>query len=163
MSPASLAMWIENTAVSRAVAESGWLFPALESLHVIALTLVVGSISIVDLRLLGLSSRHRPALEIAAAVLPLTWAGFGVAVVTGTLMFTAQPTHYLANPYFLGKFVLLGVAGVNMAAFQLLLAPRLGVAGGLGPPSIPVRLSAGLSLVIWISVVAFGRWIGFSV
>lgn len=160
---ADLPAWLEATPFSLAMAESAWLFPAAESAHVIALTLVVGSISIVDLRLLGVASRRRSAPELAAAILPLTWVAFAGAVVTGALLFAAKPTSYLANPFFLGKLALLALAGLNMAAFHLLLARRLDGASGHTPPPLPVRISAGLSLSLWVAVVGFGRWIGFSI
>jgi hypothetical protein len=163
MSVIALAQWIETTPLSLAVAESDWLFPALESTHVAALALVVGSISIVDLRLLGLASRGRSPTELGAAALPLTWIGFGFAVATGVLMFLAKPTSYLANPFFLIKIGLLALAGLNMAAFHVAFAGNLAGAGAHLPPPPAVRVSAALSLLLWVSIVACGRWIGFTI
>jgi len=157
-----LAQWLESTPVSLVIAESDWLFPALESAHVIALALVVGSIAIVDLRLMGLALLNRPATELAARVLPVTWAGFGVAVMTGFLMFAAKPTSYLANPFFIGKFALLGAAGLNVLVFHNVLQHRLAGPAALAPPPLAIRASAAASLSLWVAIVAFGRWIGFA-
>ena len=157
----ALALQVEATPLSLAIAESDWLFPALESAHVAALALVVGSISIVDLRLLGLASKRRAPDELTAAVLPLTWAGFAVAATSGLLMFAAKPTSYLENPFFLGKLALLAAAGLNVALFHLVLGRRLASVGP-GALPVPIRISAGVSLTLWVAIVAFGRWIGFS-
>jgi hypothetical protein len=157
----TLALQVEATRLSLAIAESDWLFPTLEAAHVAALALVVGSISIVDLRLLGLASRRRAPEELAAAVLPLTWIGFAFAATSGLLMFAAKPTSYLANPFFIGKLALLAAAGLNVALFHLVLGRRLASVGRDLLP-VPIRISAGVSLTLWVAIVAFGRWIGFS-
>lgn len=157
MSLESFALWLSETPLSIALTDSEWAFPALESLHVIALTLVVGSIGVVDLRLLGLASRERDAAELIRAVLPLTWVAFAVALVTGLLLFSANPISYAANFYFLAKLGLLMVAGLNMVLFHVLAHRHLANPRALGP-----RLSGGVSLVLWVTIVTFGRWIGFT-
>lgn len=163
MSLDTLAQWVETTPLSLAIAESEWIFPSLESAHVIAVALVVGSIAILDLRLLGVASRGRSAAELAEAALPLTWTGFVFAVASGVLMFAAKPTSYLGNPFFLIKLALLAAAGLNMLMFHGLIERQLHAAGPLAPPPAAVRVSAALSLSLWVAVVAFGRWIGFTI
>jgi len=159
----ALALKIEETPLSLAMAESAWLFPTVESLHVIGLTLVVGSIAIVDLRLLGLASRSRAPQELFRAALPVTWGAFLVAAITGLLLFAAKPTSYLGNPFFLAKIALLALAGLNMAAFHRVLEPQLAGAPGGPAASVGVRVAAGTSLALWTAIVVCGRWIGFSI
>jgi hypothetical protein len=155
--------WLRNTPLSTAIRESDWIFPSIESAHVIAFVVVVGSITVVDLRLLGLASRRRRADELASRLLPLTWTAFVLAATTGGLLFVAKPVTYAANGFFLGKMVLLVLAGLNMAAFHLLVWRRLiGVPAG-APEPIGARISGALSLALWIGIVACGRWIGFTV
>lgn len=157
MSLESFAIWLSETPLSIALTDSEWAFPALESVHVIALTLVVGSISIVDLRLLGLRAKERSAADLIRAILPITWIAFLVAGLTGVLLFTANPISYAANFYFLGKLLLLALAGLNMGLFHLFGHRRLAEAGALAP-----KVSGGISLLLWITIVTFGRWIGFT-
>src|SRR5262249_32679174 len=88
---------VEATRLAEFIRESEWAFPAIESTHVIALALVIGTISIVDLRLLGLASTNRAYSELATQVLPWTWGAFVLAVISGTLMFISQPQAYLGN------------------------------------------------------------------
>jgi len=163
MTLAALTTWLEATPLSQAIAESAWLFPTIESVHVIALTLVVGSISVVDLRLLGWASRDRPAGALIRSIVPVTWGAFALAATSGVLLFTGKPSSYAANPFFLGKLALLALAGLNMAGFHLLLGGRLeGLTGTVRAPA-PIRASATASLLLWVGVVALGRWIGFTI
>jgi len=145
--------------LSTAIAESDWIFPMIESLHVIAITLVVGSIIVVDLRLIGVAARTRPLAAFTAQFLPITWCAFALAALTGGLMFLAKPVSYAGNIFFLAKLLLLLAAGLNMAAFHLFVErpAHQGRADGAA------RLSGLASLTIWIGVVALGRWIGFTI
>jgi len=154
--------WLQATPISTTIRESDWVFPAIESVHVIAFVIVVGSILVVDLRLLGLASRRRSAEDLTRQLLPLTWLAFAVAAAAGLLLFAAKPVTYTANTFFLSKLVLLALAGVNMAAFHLFVHKRLvGVAPG-APEPIAAKASGLFSLALWIGVVACGRWIGFT-
>ena len=88
---------LEMTPVALFVAESSWAFPTIESLHVLFIVLVVGSIAVVDLRLLGLASVNRSVTNVSADVLPITWISFGLAAVTGLLIFCSRATDYAEN------------------------------------------------------------------
>ena len=92
------------------------LFPVIESVHVLAICLVVGSILVVDLRLLGLASIHRPVSRVTSGILPLTWSAFAVA--SGGLLFISNATKYLENDYFVAKIFLICAAGLSMAIFH---------------------------------------------
>ena len=157
MSLQDFAQRLSETKLSEALTDSTWAFPAIESVHVIAITLVVGSIAIVDLRLLGWASRGRDARELIRSILPVTWSAFALALATGSLLFVANPISYAANFYFLGKMALLLVAGLNMALFHAFSHRHLSREGAVLP-----KLSGGASLTLWITIVAFGRWIGFT-
>jgi len=145
--------------LSTAIAESDWLFPTIESLHVIAITLVVGSIIVVDLRLIGVAATNRPLGAFTAQFLPITWTAFALAALTGSLMFLAKPVSYVGNVFFLSKLALLLAAGLNMAAFHLFVERRAHQGQALGA----TRVFGLTSLTIWIGVVALGRWIGFTI
>src|SRR5580704_19257962 len=110
--------WLEGTSPAIAISESSWLFPGIESVHVLAIALVVGSITMVDLRLLDLNLRERSVGELIAEVLPWTWTSFAVAVCTGALMFSSNATHYWGTVPFRLKMLLLVLAGVNMTVFH---------------------------------------------
>jgi hypothetical protein len=154
--------WLESTRLAEFIRESEWAFPTIESVHVIALALVVGTIAIVDLRLLGLASTNRSYTGLSREVLPWTWACFGLAVITGSLMFISQPVGYFGNLAFRCKIVLLCLAGINMLVFQLITGR--GASEWRQEHAVPLvgKIAASLSLALWIAVVFVGRWIGFT-
>ena len=161
MSELSVFEWLQATSMATAIRESTWLFPTIETLHVLALALVVGSIVMVDLRLLGLANRNRAVSSVLAEILPWTWAGFAVATTSGLLLFSSAAMRYSGNALFVLKMGLLLLAGVNMAVFHLMTQRSLAQwdAGAFTPAS--ARASAAVSLSLWISIVALGRWVGF--
>jgi hypothetical protein len=162
MSLQQLIAFFEDNGVADSIRENDNLFPLIESIHVLAISLVVGSILAVDLRLLGLAWMTRPASRVTNGILPLTWCAFIAAVVSGGLLFISNATKYLANGCFVAKMILIAIAGVNMLAFHLVGArdqPRWD--NDIGPP-LKARFAGGLSILLWIVVVSCGRWIGFT-
>jgi hypothetical protein len=154
-------LWLEHTPPAIAISESSWLFPGIESVHVIAITLVVGSITMVDLRLLGINLRERPVGELIAEVLPWTWASFAVAVCSGSLLFSSNATKYWGIVPFRVKMLLLALAGLNMLVFHATIHRSVHMWGGQPNSPWPAKISGGLSLALWVGVVTMGRWIGF--
>jgi hypothetical protein len=154
---------IEGTGLAQAIAESETMFPWIECVHVLAITLVVGSIAIVDLRLIGFASRDHAITRITKDVLPLTWAAFLVAAITGALLFMSKAMTYGHNFYFQGKLILLVFAGINMVVFHVLVSrdvERWGATPHTTP--LPAKIAGMCSLCLWVAVVVFGRWIGFT-
>lgn len=154
---------LQDTRIATEVRENGALFPWIEGAHVLALTLVVGSISVVDLRLMGLASRDRSVARTTAAVLPITWCAFALAVLTGGLLFASNAITYAHNGYFQAKLALIGLAGLNMAAYHLVLGRGAQAWQTAAMTPRRARLVGAVSLALWIGVVACGRWIGFTI
>jgi len=111
--------WLQATSVAVAIRESRWLFPAIETLHVLATVMVVGTIAMLDLRLLNLASRDRSVREVSADVLPWTWTCFLCAATTGALLFSSDALKYYGNLPFRIKMLLLLLIGANTALFEL--------------------------------------------
>ena len=153
--------WLEATPLGTTITESEWLFPTIETVHVLALTLVFGSIAFLDLRLLGLANRNRGVVSLTGETLPFTWFGFVIAAITGALLFVSAATKYYANMPFRIKLVLLALAGVNMIVFHLL--GYRSVAGWVHARQTPraAKIAAVLSLLLWSGVLIAGRMIGF--
>ena len=155
--------WLQTTQVASAIGENEILFPWIESVHVLAIVLVVGTIWIVDLRLLGFASLDLTVRRVMRDVIPYTWGAFGVAALTGSLMFSSDAVHYAHNRMFQVKLLLLALAGLNMALFHLIGVrdiARWDKVDGRAP--IAARAAAAISLLLWIGVVAMGRGIGFT-
>jgi cytochrome c556 len=153
---------LEETGLARGIRDSLYIFPILEALHVMALSVVFGTIMIVDLRLLGVASIQRPFARMSSELLAITWGAFAVAALTGTLLFMTNARVYADNTSFRLKMVLVVLAGINMALFHSTAGRTVGrwerdrAAPGIG------RVTATLSLTLWIAVIFAGRVIGFT-
>ena len=124
--------------------------------------MVYGSIAMVDLRLIGLTSRDSVVSKLSAEVLPYTWTAFGLAAITGSLMFVSKAAVYFYNWAFDLKMLCLALAALNMLVFNIGALRRV-AAWDLDMPPPPAARTAGvLSLILWSGVIVFGRWIGFS-
>jgi hypothetical protein len=153
---------LQDSSIPTAIREGESLFPWVECVHVLALSVVIGSIALVDLRLLGVASRDRSVAQTTDAVLPVTWTAFVFALMTGGLLFASNATVYAHNSYFQIKMTLIALAGINMTVFHLFV--NHGVAGWHTPELTPLRarFTGALSLCLWIAIAACGRWIGFT-
>lgn len=155
---------ITGTPVGIFMSQNEIAFPIAESIHVIGVALVFGTIALVDLRLLGLFRGGSSAKEITKGLLPWTWVGFALAVITGLLMFSSNAPSYWANTPFKLKMVALALAGINMLVFELITARSMARwdHDSVARPT-SVRAAGLLSLSFWIGVVVLGRWIGFTI
>ena len=151
--------WLQALPLSEHIGFTWW-FPFLESIHVLAIGLVVGSIFMVDLRLLGLAALRYPASRITRELVPWTWAAFSVAAVTGFGLFMTRPTAYVENPAFQIKFLLLPLAAINMGVFQF--RTMRGIVDWDTQHTTPTeaKVAGALSLLLWVGVLLAGRWTG---
>jgi hypothetical protein len=151
---------LEGSAVGTAMRDSLWLYPAVETIHLLGLATVVGCAAAFDLRLLGVS-RHLPARATARHLLTFARAGFVVAAGSGALLFSADATAIAANPAFRWKLALIAIAGLNALRFHL--GPFRAAEGwdrGL-PTPLPARIAAVISLTVWAGAVTAGRLIAY--
>lgn len=160
MSLAAMLTWLEHRPFAIAIAESTWLFPITETVHVLALTVVIGAVAMMDLRLLGVGNKDRPVSDVISSSLPWAWTAFGVAFVAGSMMFCSKAVSYAANVPFRIKMVCLLLAAINMMVFHLFTARGM-ASWDEGPPPLGARIAAAFSLALWVVIVATGRWIGF--
>jgi hypothetical protein len=162
VSVTSILEWLQATGVAVQIRDSLYAFPLLESVHVIGLALVFGTIAILDLRLLGVASTNRAVSRILADVLTWTWLAFAVTAATGGLMFITNAVVYFNNTFFRAKMILLVLAGLNMPVFELTARKTMAQwdSDRAAPPI--GRAIATISLVIWVGVIVTGRVIGFT-
>ena len=152
---------IEMSALGVAMRQSLWLYPIVEIVHLTGIALLVGSIAMLDLRLLGLS-RSVPVRRLASHILPWTAASFVLIVPSGLSMFVAHAGDFIASPVFVLKVCLILAGGVNAAVFHA------GVFRGAADwdvnraPPAAARIAAALSLALWVSVIACGRLLAYT-
>jgi Family of unknown function (DUF6644) len=153
---------LEASSIATRIRESLYLFPLIESAHVIGLTMVFGTTAIIDLRLLGLASTRRPFSRIASDMLKWSWAAFALTVMTGSLMFTTNAAVYYHNVYFRAKMAMLACAGINMVIFELTAFRSLHRWDQDRAAPLAGKTVAVVSLVVWIGIIFLGRWVGFT-
>ena len=162
--PAPTNIWesIEYSNLGTTIAESTWMFPTIETIHVVALVTVLGTIALVDLRLVGVKGHALRVSQLARDTLPWTWGAFALAAITGSLLWISKASSYMDNPWFLAKLALLALAGLNMMYFHLTTWRT--VDHWELDPSFPTeaKIAGWLSLVFWLAVVFCGRMIGFT-
>ena len=160
--PTNIGESIEYSSLGITIAESTWMFPTIETLHVIALVTVIGTIALVDLRLVGVKGHALRVSQLAKDTLPWTWGAFALAAITGGLLFISKASSYMINPYFLWKMGLMALAGLNMLYFHMTTWRT--VEHWELDPSFPAmaKLAGWLSLLFWLGVVFCGRLIGFT-
>lgn len=151
---------IERLPLAVAMRHELWLYPVVEIVHIIGFVTLVGSIIVLDLRLLGLS-RGLPVRALARHVLPWSFGALLLIVPSGLLMFIAHAGDFVANTAFIVKMSLLFCAAINAAVFHA--GVFRGAASWDSGVVVPARakLHALLSLLIWIGVLACGRLLAY--
>ena len=150
---------IEEWTISWTIGGTNW-FPLLESIHVIAAAMVVGTILWVDLRLIGVAAVQYPITTMSRELVPWTWGAFVIATITGIGMFITRAASHVLNPAFQSKMVLLALAGLNMAYFHFKLYKDIAQCDSLAVTSTQLKIAGSLSLFLWAGVMLAGRWIG---
>ena len=149
--------WCEATAFGQLIRDSVWLFPAIESAHLLALCLLGGSLLVVDLRMLGTGLRRQSVAELARAARPWLVASLLGMAATGIPLFMSEAVKCYHNPAFWIKITTLPVALLYTFAIRERVAQR-----ATASPTWSVRVAAIGSLALWFTVAAAGRWIGFT-
>jgi hypothetical protein len=153
--------WLAATPGSIALHESLHMYTWIETAHVLGIMLFVGTIAMVDLRLLGLAFRAAPISQMNARILPWTIAGFVLMILTGLALFYAIPVRSFHSVWFRGKMLLLLVAGINIFLFHARVE-RDRARWDLGPTPTAARVSAVVSLILWAGVIVGGRMIAYN-
>jgi hypothetical protein len=153
--------WLNETSLATSIRESNIVFPLIETVHVLAITLLAGTVAAVDLRLLGLTLNDQKVSTVARQVLPLTWAGFVVMFISGAFLFLAEAEKSYGNRAFLVKMLLLVLAGLNPLIFHSTVFRSVTVWDNA--PVVPgrARAAAVASLTLWTGIIVAGRAIAY--
>ncbi|MER8827864.1 hypothetical protein NKH73_17280 [Mesorhizobium sp. M0938] len=147
---------IEQLALVRGLKASFVAYPIVNALHIMSIGALLTSVGLMDLRILG-AFRALPQTAFVALLRRMALSAFAGALFTGALLFSVRASEYAAMPIFLAKMGLIVLAGVNFVAFMRFCRAR----GGDEPAGGSAAMLAGLSLMLWMSVLFAGRFIGF--
>ena len=162
MSLLPFCQWLAGTSGSIALHESLFMYPLVESAHVLTLCLFLGMAVMFDLRLLGLTQTRVPITEFKRRLGPWMLAGFVVMVVTGMLLFYAIPVRSYQSIFFRVKAVALVLAGLNAWVFHTTIDRKV-AQWDLDPkPPGAARRAGAASLVLWAVIVVAGRMIAYN-
>ena len=150
--------WTASSSLSHAISTSTWAFAVIESIHLLALSVIGGAVLIVDLRLLGFGVKTRTLEELARDAQPWFLGSWMVMIVTGMLLFVSEPQKLYYSTPFAVKMTCLLLGTI----FALTVRRKVTLAGENRVPPIVMKLVALVSLTLWFGVGAGGRWIGFS-
>jgi putative copper export protein len=156
-----LSDWLAATPLSSAIADREWAVPTLQSVHILAVGIVLASIAMVNLRLAGILQREDPLRSSSDHFFPWIWGALAVLVSTGILQVAAEPARELLNWIFLTKMGLLVLAAAGTALNRGRLEERRFAelpAGRRGA----TRALALVTLLLWVAIVICGRWIAYA-
>jgi hypothetical protein len=158
----SVCEWLQSLPLASGVKESTWQFPVIESVHSLALSVMLWPAAILDLRLLGLVLRRRPVSAVAAQFLPWVWIGFTTMILSGAILFASEAVKCYNSPFFRVKVILIGVAGLNALIFHKTIFRDIAAWDRAEVTHWRARLAGGCSLLVWIGVVAMGRALAYA-
>jgi hypothetical protein len=152
--------WLQGTWVGVLVAESLWGYPLFETIHSIGMAMLIGSLGLINLRVLGYKS-ELPLLGMRQ-LLPLAWLGFTLNAVSGSLLFTSDAVYFFSSYTFRIKMVLIALGGINAALLGQRVFRDAAAASPAAAPTAGTKWIAVTSLVFWIGAVCAGRLIAYT-
>jgi hypothetical protein len=149
--------WLSNTTLSMAIQNAFWIVPTVQTVHILAIAVVMSSIMMLNLRLLGLAGRSQPFDDVANRFLPWVWCAVAVLLASGSVLIVAEPGRELLSVVFWLKMSLLATVLLVTAAVQLAHAHS----GFWERQRVLATLTAVVSIALWVGVLAAGRWIAY--
>jgi len=158
----SFLAWLHDTQLSVTMRDSIWAEPIVETIHVLTLTVFLGFVLLIDLRLLGLALKGRRMSRLFEELNPGLFGGFAVMVVTGLLLFCGDPLSFFSTIFFKVKMIMIVLAGVNVLVFNATIGRTLARWDLALRPPLAARATGLVSLVLWVAIVAAGRAIAYA-
>jgi hypothetical protein len=155
-----LLMTLDDSAFSQWLRASFWVYPLINTVHVLGIGLLIGGILPLDARLLGLWPTV-PVDALTRTVLPCALVGCGLALVSGPLLFAVQPLDYATKPIFWLKMSVVAAGVGNALLLRRSRSWRSLGPGWRGVPPTRLRWAGGLSLGLWLSALALGRLLAY--
>jgi uncharacterized protein DUF6644 len=149
--------WLQNSDIGTGIRESIWLFPIVETTHVLALALSVGVLIWFDLRLMGWGMKHQPVSQVHKQVMPLATFGFIVMFISGVALFWSEAEKCYSSWFFRIKVIFLVLACINAAIFELTTKKTIEDWDKYPIPPMRARMAGLISIISWAAVIIAGR------
>ena len=150
----SFCTWLAATAPSVAMSGTMWVVPTVQTVHILAIGILMASVVMLDLKLVGLAGRNLSLEATNKRFTPWVWGSLSILLPTGIMLVIIEPARELLNVGFRAKMVLLLIVVAITAWLQRRLA------GGTGA-QLPEKAAAAVSLVLWLAIIICGRWIAY--
>lgn len=150
--------WLSNTPFSLMIQTVNWIIPAVQSIHILCVAVVMSSMAMLDLRLIGLVGRRRAISEMVGRFVPWVWRTLIVLATSGSILIIGEPSRELLNPYFRAKMVMLAVVILITLVVQLQNKRN---ATYWETKRAAARVTGLASLLLWVGIVTAGRWIAY--
>jgi hypothetical protein len=156
--------WLSATAASQLIQKVFWIIPTVQAVHILAISVVLASMAMFDLRLLGLAGRRNSIASLSRRFMPWLWGALIVLAASGSILIVGEPKRSLGNPTFLWKMCMLATAIIVTLGFQSVLKRDLaGGSADLAPPHVTLAKITGLlSLTLWAAIAVAGRLIAYT-
>jgi len=159
MSLFEICQWLQDSGPATALRESRYMFPLVETTHVLGLTISVGLILMTDLRLIGAALRRESVADVTKQLRPWMLSGFLVMFLSGALLFYCEAAKVYDSPTFRVKLIFLLLAGINAFVFETTVGRNVLEWNQAVPPR--AKLAGWVSLICWTGVIVFGRWTAY--
>jgi len=153
--------WISHTSASKVIANAAWIIPAVQTVHILAIGVVVSTMGMLDLRLMGLAGRGYSMRSVVERYLPWMWIAVLVLFCTGVVLVTGEPERSLGNWVFQLKMGLLVTVLLVTVGFRQVLKHHVEAWEQAAAHPLAARLTGLISLLLWIGIVVTGRWIAY--
>ena len=156
--------WLAATPASLVIQKVLWIIPTVQTVHILAISAVLASMAMFDLRLLGIAGTRHSVVSLSRRFMPWLWGALVVLAVSGSILIVGEPKRAIGNPFFLAKMCMLATAIAVTLGFQFLLKRDL--AGGNADLAAPhfafAKITGLISLALWVGIAVAGRLIAYS-
>ena len=156
-----LALWIQKTPVSRFVDEHSWVEPSIQSVHILTLSMLFGSVIMIALRIFGRAGRSRTMAQTAARYMPVVWWSLLIMVISGFGLILGDVVRNLTNAVFWGKMILVAVAALVSLWFQWSVRRHVAFWETTHEGRVAIRFATAGAVLLWCVIMMAGRWIAY--
>lgn len=149
--------WLSNTPLSQKIQNVLWIIPAVQTVHILCVAIVMSTMAMLDMRLAGLAGRSQPVARAVSRWVPWVWGTLPVMLLTGCILIIGEPTRELMNPYFRTKMAMLAVVVIITAFVHVRNKNKT----YWDHRAVAAKFAGGFSLLLWVGIVAAGRWIAY--